>query len=1471
MASNYGPNVSRVLDPTGTQYTNIIWQQGRVPLDSEFSLGVNLAMGAGQRAVLRGTPSGWLGNETNNAEVFLTDPSWSNWFKFGNQRVPAEKDAVTWANVNGWLIPVIGTQTGRPPGSIDNSSTWNRITLPPPPTSSGMSQVDFVFLEVWLARIPPNPSSLNKPSSAYVYRYGNVEGGMAFLPDDLVDPALGIETTERVQLQYRIRVVSGQIGLTEYPDGFDPTVVFAQGGSPTGVTTVPFTNMREALGDPGLWRAGDGDGTTNPFGSVDGYVYAIPLTGVFRRNSVAWGGNPSANLNGSFNRNPTAIDRTGWKTFSTIATLASDMTADATTFTLVSATNIPLPLVPAAPVLIRIGDELLTYRDVTGVTGTVTSRGVQGTRAELHRAGAVVSVVSSRPDGLFADQITHTDILDLRHVVNPNGFDYDALLRYNLDKLLRGSLRSTWKYSNASGIQGTMLTYQDYIGASTPIGLGITKLDNPDNIRQVFSDAAASQRVTVVADPTVGIAGSTVDIHVNWALPLSVNETIPGIVSGKFNPGNILIVPIAQFKGTVPDTDQDQVRFLYDGDLTAVKLHLDGYEGYLPTSYYTVSPTTPSSTDDLVITLTDAFPRDVVQNLYITLHVMYGPGRGLSRRASAINNVSYYIPSTTILTQAEMMPDNNLQLRVAWSPLWAKYSNVMYKGCLPVTAEAYGDLGSKTVILTPFRSISMPTKCATYDGNAIWLPEPRPTTPIDAGTTGRTSWDGTWQIAIWDNAAGAFSHTHAGMRIEITAGAATGSYAVLGEPILDDPSHPGYAKVALSGPIPPVLTDVVYKVYSTTQGCEGLMPLHKRDGVTPKWTQTDPLNAFSANGDPELARKNIYVVLPREQIPSWGEIRVPIRPTDQSPFYEGVNFMFLSSKGLTPPESESNYVPYAMSTGGNASYALFTTWKMSPPEGPATYNSTSIWGSYTLAGAKHFDDNPLSGGTIARGLNRHGIQLPPFYGIARLFSVYEAVDFMTYGSSYAADTRAAVTGGATNLLRQNYNGPLFWIEKDDDGDSYFILNADALDLSRSPNPIPSFDSGKFVVEASIFGFDRDAFDLEHECRIVPTRARTQCADLSTRANNLTGINAAHNMLGPTCVIPAPLNVSNTVLVNYCRTPYQGDPWGSQALNVDLPYMPGPLQSAVAYAIANSPLDPNALTRPNQKPLEVLASADFVTTLGTGRMSGPVDFTNKSLFSNIGAENIWAYPPAAPDSPRPAIVSAVLDAKVHGAVATEYLGCTERLPLGSLMRDKDFHGGFAGPDSMQTTMTFTNSTPGNYGVALGPNKAFEGTEVPLDCAAPASGQPGEMLVLVDGTPSYTSVTNFKTYRGGSVFHGNGGHPGGELYCSIGLVGGSGREPELLAAKAMLVRNTVTSVGLTEVSAGTELALLVVTTANRILDMNRPAWVVIGTNGTGEGISAADMYRLEGRPLLRDNAHYTIDPSAIALSTRFDVQR
>src|SRR5690606_19963486 len=392
--------------------------------------------------------------------------------------------------VNGWLVPVTGTQTGTPPGSPDNAHTWNRITLSPPPSNSGAGRIDFVFLEVWQARLPPNPSALNKPSSSAVYRYGNVEGGYSFLPDDMVDPSLGFETTQRVQVQYRIRVVTGLVGLQSFPDGFDPANVKGRGAA-TSETSFPFLNMRQALGDPGLWRAGDG--TPNALGTVDGYTYAIPMCAVFRRNSVAWDGDPGQNLNGAFNRNPTAIDRTGWKTFSDeevgevpraakAPTLVASIDDSDGTFTLSSVANIPLPTEPATPVFIKVGDEVMTYSSISGTIVTVT-RSELGSKAEAHPAGTPVTLVPGRPDGLFADQIAKTDILDLRHIVNPGGFDYKALLDQAVDQLLRGQLRANWKRSGG-GPQGPFVFYQDKISTS-PAALGVSKLDSPDTFREV--------------------------------------------------------------------------------------------------------------------------------------------------------------------------------------------------------------------------------------------------------------------------------------------------------------------------------------------------------------------------------------------------------------------------------------------------------------------------------------------------------------------------------------------------------------------------------------------------------------------------------------------------------------------------------------------------------------------------------------------------------------------------------------------------------------------------------------------------------------------------------------------------------------------------------------------------------------------------------------------------------------------------
>ncbi len=622
MTKNYGTGVSRVLEAAQSQFTNVIFQQGKPPRDSEFVLLSDLAQEARQSLLSQSVPSGWIGSGVQDHDAFLTSPAWSNWFRFGQQR-SGELKAIQWAAVNGWLIPVTGTQTGTPPGAPSNADTWNRVTLSPPPSTSGGGRIDFVFLEVWQARLPPNPSSLNKPSSTSVYRYGNVEGGYSFLADDMVDPALGFETTQRLQLQYRIRVVTGLVGLQSYPDGFDPANVKARGAAATD-TAFSFTNMRQALGDPGLWRAGDG--TSNALGTVDGYSYAVPLCGVFRRNSVAWDGDPGQNLNGGFNRNPSAVDRTGWKTFSTVATLASSVTAGQTTLTLASATSIALPLTPLTPVFIKVGDEIMSYSAITGVTVSV-SRGMLGSKAEAHPTGASVTLVAGRPDGLFADQIAKTDVLDLRHIVNPNGFDYSTLLDEALGQLLRGDLRANWKRSGG-GPQGSFVAYQDKISSSTA-ALGVTKLDSPDNIRQVWSDASYLQPVEFIATPNSGDIST-----LSFDLGLTGTRTFASAL--QFSPGDVLTIPIAQFKSTVAGSDADQIQFPNISALEqpVVKVRIAGAAADLAAGlHFSVAPVSGHSSN-LVITLSDQFNEGDPAQLWMGTLVVEVPRRCV-RGASA--------------------------------------------------------------------------------------------------------------------------------------------------------------------------------------------------------------------------------------------------------------------------------------------------------------------------------------------------------------------------------------------------------------------------------------------------------------------------------------------------------------------------------------------------------------------------------------------------------------------------------------------------------------------------------------------------------------------------------------------------------------------------------------------------------------------------------------------------------------------
>lgn len=1425
MSHNFGTGVSRVLEPDQASLVQVIWQQGKPPLDSELNFLQQLSEDWRRIGVLRGTPSGWLSNVVGSEEDFVTSSTWSNWFRAGRQRT-GEAQAILWAVVNGWLVPVTGTGTGSPPGSPDDTDTWNKITLDPPPSNSGDSRVDFVFLEVWLARVPPNPSSLNKPSTSSLYRYGNVEGGYTYLSDDLQDPNIGFETTQRVQLQYRVRVVSGLVGLTSYPDGFDPTVVKARGAATT-VTSYTFTNMRQTLGDPGLWRAGDG--TQNSLATVDGYSYAIPLCAIFRRNSVAWDGDPGQNLNGAFNRNPTATDRTGVKTFSTTPTLAADITASALTLSLTSVSNIPLPLTPATAVLIQIGDEILTYSTITGTTMTLVTRGALGSKAEVHKAGDTVTVLSGRPDGLFSDQIAKTDILDLRHAVNPNGFDHTSLLQAGIDKLLRGELRSTWKRSGG-GPQGPFVFYQDKISASSA-ALGVTLLDAPDGHRTVFSDAAMQQVMEFIATPAAS-AGSGQSITTTWGLSLTGTTTCS--VANKFSPNDVLTIPATQLKTGLSGGDADQIRFISDAG--AVKIRVDGQDYYLQEGlHYSVTAiTNPASS--LVITLLPSFPAlSTYQKLYITFHVQYGPGRGLSRRPDSVHSVAYLSAGTDIMIQQAGVPTDNTPMRTAWALLWSKYRNSAFRNLLPVTAEAYVDLGSKTVILTPFRLIAMPTQFGAMDGlkaNPNYdEPAASGNSGVGVGTTTFTDAGATF-LTAGIGVAPAYPRT--GWVLVIPSGVAKGEYVVT--------AVPGETSLTVDHPVPAAV-NIVYTVVPT----QGTMPTLGIDG-TVKWTTVDPLTLFSSHLSG--ADRNIYATFPRRLIPGWGEVRVPIIHTDTGTFDEGINYLIYTTKGAAGSKtaSETNYIPFP----GARSWTSFTTWDFDSSI-PATYNTVITSGTLVYAGMRKFTDT--------RGLGREGLELPPFYGIARLFAVYEAQDYADNGTDYDTTTREFVEGPpnkATNLLRQNFNGPTFWVETDEDGDSTFVINADALDIARSPNTITSFAAGEYVIEANIFGFDRNAFSLDHPVRVVLSRTRTEA---------LTG---PASVLTPKLVIPAPPLASDEVAINFSRTPYQGDAWGSQVSQSDVSRKAGPLLTSTAYQLVSTELNEESLTRPNQKAFEVLASVGFVTTLGSGRLSG--DLAPEAFdFRNVGYESLAAWPPTSAVDPRPFIVTTALNQYEAGDISTEYHGCTERLPLGCLYRDKDFRGGFVAGDSsfhVKAPLVYTNNrAPGVLAASIAASHSYEQSEVSVGMSSLASGQAGEQVVHVDGEQgNYGLLVNFRTNRGGSVFSATSPRPGGEFASLFTATGDAASYEGVLVGVACLVRNTVTAIGSTEVSAGSELMMVVSTTALNLESTSKDLKVFIGTNGTGEGNSAADIYRLPAHPLVRDNVRVEVNPSSISLAKK-----
>lgn len=252
-----GPTVStglsRVLSPNNRNFSLVAFQQAKPILDSEMNL-TQLIQNKARADLIRTILDPGIISIKTTTDV--TD-------KKNTLRI---SEAV--ANMNGWLLYLYGANR------TDASSD---IVFTPAPYNG--TREDLAYLEAWFEEVAPTGSPEDDDES--VYKYGGIASGT--LGNDLQDNVAGAETTRRIQLRWNIRTAA-DVNFTDYPAGINNTDrVKARGGNDSD-TDYGYAS----LGD-GLYRAGDGSSAAcTALKCVDGYVYAIPLYHVHRRNQTAY-------------------------------------------------------------------------------------------------------------------------------------------------------------------------------------------------------------------------------------------------------------------------------------------------------------------------------------------------------------------------------------------------------------------------------------------------------------------------------------------------------------------------------------------------------------------------------------------------------------------------------------------------------------------------------------------------------------------------------------------------------------------------------------------------------------------------------------------------------------------------------------------------------------------------------------------------------------------------------------------------------------------------------------------------------------------------------------------------------------------------------------------------------------------------------------------------------------------------------
>lgn len=1493
MAESFGTGVSRTLTAAQRQFLLTVFQKNKPPLDSEMNLQAQIADEAMAQFVRSQTHSGFFLDPTRTAGDFVTAQNWSNYFIFGDQAEDQVSPTI-YANVNGWIVPVTGTD-------VSNGDTRNLVALYPPPASD--ARIDFVFLEVWQALVAPNPSAVNKPSASTLYRYGNTEFGGANVPDDLTDPTIGIETTKRVQIQYRIRVfgqgagLGSSVALDVYPDGLSDPNIYGQGGANAPVSGLSFVNMRDELGDNGLWRAGDGN-PNNALGTVDGHTYAIPIAAIFRRNTSPFsatqsGGN--ANQNGGFDRNPSAASlanpRSGYLTYGslTLTNPISDTATGVIALTGIASSPLADTALDLSSTFLVIDGEIIgpiTSVGANTITLPAGSRGRAGTEASAHVAGAGVTLFNPRPDGLWADQIASTDILDLRMGAMIGDWDFNRLLLHNLTQLVQGQLRTSYKQATVGDTQGVNLLEVAY-ATSGILPNSTIAIDRPDGVRTVWSDAATIQPdTTVMCDCDFSSGLQNLDTGVNWDVGAGfrpqgffVPSTGPGIANGSTvflyiggsdgqsgarrtfvgadNKAVRFLAPNEYWRSDIPTVHTGRqtpitVRWIDEPSLQPLAFGETATRG--PGPMYPTSDTnfeTPfivlggvlnaasnvsspvlfnnspgagefevslpglnfdtagqwwDGTD--VASLSTAGITNTVLRGQRTLYDMLTRGgsdtTGRSSEvylvlygdtANAANNGAFQVigAGTVGYTDEPASAANRIRVRAltaGWSAfvtpgasltaqLRSQYTNfeddptgvaggrsslaIVFTDIEGDTAGSPWDglltepLNGKMVINTTLqygpghpatpRVADDVWRFATVGASADYLRQPLSvldaTFPNEAGVpTGQTNYDYS-QITTWNKLAS----------LGLTAPAAPsygGEIVAFSEQdrekelFLDQGS-----KSIVFRPYRSRTMTIYSYVYAGTSSLIGATTY--AGPVPPALTPKDGAGIWNTARAMEL---------PPEYMPRFGRQDIPYNDGSGVTFLPGYSHLFVDS---TNTADQVFNVIGGVDNGGTANVL-----RMYVQTG---VTSTLDYGQYGPIGGGGTGDDAYQGrlystsSVISSDLGRgmKGIQLPPYLGIARLYGVYELSDFESFGSAYMSDRKTINPGGATNLLRTDRDKQSLFILQNgaeditgQTGDHTYIVPDNVIDVTKIPSFVDGdvFTDFEYVVEIACFGFSKDWINGNN---YVMLRQHNGSGTVPTAPLELDQFEM---------LLPSPAD-NTSFYIGYSRNPYQGDPYmtrdGNTRTTSDYVVRTGMIPVADAFKLATSiqQFDADGALipeTPNLRSLQVLAAIDFYSTLGTGKIGGPLfpgtplDIgrieNNPASATRIPSsvnEPQWRVVPRTFTEGQTGLTAAYATAGVEILTVTGLAGETVTVAIPQANVSVDFEAGVDFAVAGNTTATTTNLVAAiNASVVLSPYVSASNTGTTIaTLTAKVPGDQGNLFTVAITSPTVYRIRLART--------------------------------------------------------------------------------------------------------------------------------